>query len=60
MIHFVHSTGIYTAPGMIWEMTKSPGITLLLFLFGRQAHTHVELTGPAEITSRMRTARYGI
>ena len=40
-------------------LAGDPG-ELLLFLFGRQAHTHVELTGPAEITSRMRTARYGI
>ncbi|MBX6748476.1 MAG: TIGR03085 family protein [Micromonosporaceae bacterium] len=33
---------------------------LLLFLFGRQAHARVDLTGPEHITARMRTARYGI
>jgi uncharacterized protein (TIGR03085 family) len=33
---------------------------LLLFLFGRQAHAHVSLSGPDEITARMRTARYGV
>ncbi len=33
---------------------------LLLFLFGRQAHAHVSLSGPEEITARMRTARYGV
>jgi uncharacterized protein (TIGR03085 family) len=32
---------------------------LLLFLFGRQAHARVDLTGPEPITARMRTARYG-
>ena len=32
---------------------------LLLFLFGRQAHARVDLTGPEGITARMRTARYG-
>lgn len=32
---------------------------LLLFLFGRQAHARVDLTGPEAITARMRTARYG-
>jgi hypothetical protein len=32
---------------------------LLLFLFGRQAHARVDLTGPESITARMRTARYG-
>jgi uncharacterized protein (TIGR03085 family) len=33
---------------------------LLLFLMGRQAHARVELSGPEEITNRMRGARYGI
>jgi hypothetical protein len=40
-------------------VSGEPG-ELLLFLFGRQAHARVELTGPEEITARMRTARYGI
>jgi uncharacterized protein (TIGR03085 family) len=38
----------------------APVPELVLFLFGRQAHSLVELTGPEEITSRMRTAAYGI
>ena len=33
---------------------------LLLFLYGRQAHAHVSLSGPEEITGRMKTARYGV
>lgn len=33
---------------------------LLLFLSGRQAHAVVELAGPAQITDRMRGARYGV
>jgi uncharacterized protein (TIGR03085 family) len=40
-------------------ISGGPG-ELLLFLFGRQAHARVELTGPEEITARMRTARFGI
>jgi uncharacterized protein (TIGR03085 family) len=40
-------------------LSAEPG-ELLLFLFGRQAQARVELTGPEEITARMRTARYGI
>lgn len=33
---------------------------LLLFLSGRQAHAIVDLTGPEQITARMRRARLGI
>lgn len=40
-------------------LSGEPG-ELLLFLFGRQAHTQVELAGPEAITARMRTARYGV
>lgn len=40
-------------------LSGEPG-ELLLFLFGRQPHAHVELTGPEPITARMRTAGYGI
>jgi uncharacterized protein (TIGR03085 family) len=41
------------------RLTGDPG-ELLLFLFGRQAHAHVELTGPEHIVNRMRGAAYGI
>jgi uncharacterized protein (TIGR03085 family) len=41
------------------DLVGPPG-ELLLFLFGRQAHARVDLTGPEEITGRMRTARFGI
>jgi uncharacterized protein (TIGR03085 family) len=42
------------------ELTGEPQ-ELVLFLTGRQAHTRgVELTGPEEIVSRMRTAHYGV
>ena len=41
------------------DLVGAPG-ELMLFLLGRQAHSEVELVGPQEITSRMRTARYGI
>jgi uncharacterized protein (TIGR03085 family) len=37
-----------------------PPAELLLFLMGRQGHAQVELAGPAEITDRMRGARYGV
>lgn len=37
-----------------------PPEEVLLFLFGRQAHARVELTGPEAIVARMRTARYGL
>jgi uncharacterized protein (TIGR03085 family) len=37
-----------------------PPPELLLFLMGRQVQTRVELAGPAEITDRMRSARYGV
>jgi uncharacterized protein (TIGR03085 family) len=40
-------------------LTGAPA-ELLLFLSGRQAHAVVELTGPEQITQRMRTARFGI
>lgn len=40
-------------------LSGEPG-ELLLFLFGRQAHARVELTGPEQLTARMRTARLGI
>jgi uncharacterized protein (TIGR03085 family) len=40
-------------------LSGQPG-ELLLFLFGRQAHAHVELIGSETITARMRTARFGI
>lgn len=33
---------------------------LLLFLMGRQEHALVDLTGPENVTSRMRRARYGV
>jgi hypothetical protein len=33
---------------------------LLLFLMGRQAHARVDLTGPDELTERLRTARLGV
>jgi uncharacterized protein (TIGR03085 family) len=33
---------------------------LILFLFGRQAHARVELTGPDELVERLRTARFGV
>jgi uncharacterized protein (TIGR03085 family) len=45
----------------------SPGVNLvgapselLLFLMGRQEHAIVELAGPADVTGRMLTARFGI
>jgi uncharacterized protein (TIGR03085 family) len=41
------------------ELAGEPA-ELLLFLFGRQAHAHVSLRGPDEITARMQTARYGV
>jgi uncharacterized protein (TIGR03085 family) len=41
------------------ELSGHPA-ELLLFLTGRQAHALIELTGPDQITERMRTARYGI
>jgi hypothetical protein len=41
------------------QMAGEPG-ELLLFLFGRQAHARVELSGPEQIVARMRTAAYGI
>ncbi len=37
-----------------------PPSELLLFVTGRQAQARVELTGPEEITERMRTRRYGV
>lgn len=37
-----------------------PPTELLLFLSGRQAHSIVELAGPAAITDRMRSAKYGV
>jgi uncharacterized protein (TIGR03085 family) len=40
-------------------LAGEPG-EVLLFLTGRQDHARVELTGPAEITDRMRGARYGV
>jgi uncharacterized protein (TIGR03085 family) len=41
------------------RLSGSPG-ELLLFLMGRQDHARIDLTGPPEITDRMRHARYGI
>lgn len=41
------------------DLTAPPS-ELIMFLYGRQAHANVELTGPERITSRMRTARYGV
>jgi uncharacterized protein (TIGR03085 family) len=41
------------------ELTGHPQ-ELMLFLIGRQDHALVELTGPLQITERMRHARYGI
>jgi uncharacterized protein (TIGR03085 family) len=41
------------------ELSGDPG-ELVMFLLGRQAHARVELTGPEQITDRMRTAHYGI
>jgi uncharacterized protein (TIGR03085 family) len=58
-----------TAPGFgsVTAGRGGPGVDLLgppsellLFLTGRQAHALVELAGPAEITERMRGARYGV
>ncbi len=40
-------------------LNAEPG-ELVLFLYGRQAHALVELTGPNEIVDRMRTARFGV
>jgi hypothetical protein len=37
-----------------------PPSEVLIFVTGRQAHARVELSGPEEITSQMRTRRYGI
>jgi uncharacterized protein (TIGR03085 family) len=57
-----------TAPGhgTVTSGRGGPGVDILgppaelvLFLSGRQSHAQVELAGPAEITDRMRTARYG-
>jgi uncharacterized protein (TIGR03085 family) len=45
--------------GPVVDLAGPPG-ELLLFLSGRQKHARVELTGPPEITKRMRTARYGV
>lgn len=45
--------------GPVVRMT-GPASELLIFLYGRQAHSEVELSGPEEITARMRTASYGI
>jgi uncharacterized protein (TIGR03085 family) len=59
----VHAPGCGSAVGgrggPAVTLTADPA-ELLLFLFGRQAHTHVELTGPEAIVARMWTARYGI
>lgn len=58
-----------TAPGhgSITAGRGGPGVDvlgtpaeLIMFLSGRQQHADVELAGPAEITDRMRTARYGV
>ena len=65
MIAFFTSIGFGASVAMLRRggpavtLSAEPG-ELLLFLFGRQAHARVELTGPEEITARMRTARYGI
>jgi uncharacterized protein (TIGR03085 family) len=39
---------------------SGPAEELVLFFLGRQAHSLVEISGPEEIISRMRTAHYGI
>jgi uncharacterized protein (TIGR03085 family) len=41
------------------ELTGPPG-ELLIFLSGRQSHSRVDLSGPSEITEKMRTRRYGV
>jgi uncharacterized protein (TIGR03085 family) len=41
------------------DIVGDPG-ELILFLTGRQEQAIVELSGPAPITDRMRTARYGV
>jgi uncharacterized protein (TIGR03085 family) len=41
------------------DLLGAPG-ELMMFLMGRQDHAAVELVGPAEITDRIRTARFGI
>jgi uncharacterized protein (TIGR03085 family) len=41
------------------RLSGEPG-ELLLFLLGRQAHAHVTLDGPPEITERLSRARLGI
>lgn len=62
------ATVTVTAPGLasITAGRGGPAVTLagppeevLLFLFGRQAVARVELTGPEEIITRMRGARFG-
>jgi uncharacterized protein (TIGR03085 family) len=54
-----HGTFIAGRGGPDVELAGDPG-ELVMFLLGRQAHAHVELTGPEEITARMRTAHYGV
>lgn len=54
-----HGSRVAGRGGPAVTVSGEPG-ELLLFLFGRQAHAHVELSGPEHITARMRTARYGI
>jgi uncharacterized protein (TIGR03085 family) len=45
--------------GPLVDLVGPPG-ELLLFLSGRQEHASVELAGPADITNRMWTARFGV
>jgi uncharacterized protein (TIGR03085 family) len=54
---FGSTTGGRGGPAV--TLKGAPG-ELLLFLFGRQAHAVVELTGPEAVVSRMQTAHYGI
>jgi uncharacterized protein (TIGR03085 family) len=54
-----HGTATGGRGGPPVELSGEPQ-ELALFLSGRQDHARVELTGPPEITDRMRHARYGV
>lgn len=41
-------------------LLRGPVGELVLFLFGRQAHSHVEIDGPDDLAEAVRTASFGI